>query len=113
MTLRGGLSFAIIGLVFIQCSATGPRKRSWRSTWKCRQPRKLAVNSLSGKRGAAQVPMGVQAGFLGEPSCRSRPLRPNERHFRRRDRCIGGMVCLESAGTTRPLSPATSRNSRP
>jgi len=24
-----------------------------------------------------------------------------------------GMVCMESTGTTRPLSPATSRNSRP
>ena len=54
MTLRGGLSSAIIGLVFIQYSGTGLRKRSWMSTWKCRQPRELAVNSLSGKRGAAQ-----------------------------------------------------------
>ena len=55
MTLRGGLSSAIIGPVSIQYSGTGLRKRSWMSTWKCRQPRELAVISLSGKRGAAHL----------------------------------------------------------
>ncbi len=55
MTLRGGSSSATIGPVFIQCSDTVPRKRSWTSTSECRQPRELAVNSLSRKRGAAQV----------------------------------------------------------
>ena len=39
-TLHATSSSAIIGLVFTQHSATGLRKKSWTSCWKCRQPRK-------------------------------------------------------------------------
>jgi len=55
MTLHGGSSSAIIRYVFIQRSDTGPRERSWTSSWEWRRLRRITRNSLSGKRGAAHL----------------------------------------------------------